>query len=182
MRYMLLVYSRESEMERLSPEEDQRIRAGHWAVMDQTAKQGIFRGAEPLKPTATATTVRIQNGKPLITDGPFAETKEQLAGYYILDCKDLDEAIAWAEKSLRRAKAAQDALKSGQSCRSRSQERRNLPRPDPYRAGSAAKGEWPNRARHRALPRNLESGSGTVERGMLARRTDRRKRPWNTCC
>ena len=98
MRYMLLVYSRESEMERLSPEEDQRIRAGHWAVMDQTAKQGIFRGAEPLKPTATATTVRIQNGKPLITDGPFAETKEQLAGYYILDCKDLDEAIAWAEK------------------------------------------------------------------------------------
>jgi hypothetical protein len=50
----------------------------------------------PLEPTATATTVRVQNGKVLITDGPFAETKEQLAGYYILDCQDLDEALAWA--------------------------------------------------------------------------------------
>jgi len=98
MRYMLLVYSKESEMEQLSPEEDRRIRAGHWAVMDETAKQQVFRAAEPLKPTSTATTVRLQNGKPLITDGPFAETKEQLAGYYILDCKDLDEAILWAAK------------------------------------------------------------------------------------
>jgi hypothetical protein len=98
MRYMLLVYSRESEMERLSPEEDGRIRAGHWAVMDEAAKRQVLRGAEPLKPTSTATTVRLQNGKPLITDGPFAETKEQLAGYYILDCKDLDEAIGWAAK------------------------------------------------------------------------------------
>ena len=98
MRYMLLVYSRESQMEQLSPEEDQRIRAGHWAVMSETSKQGIFRGAEPLKPTRTATTVRVQSGKPLVMDGPFAETKEQLAGYYILDCKDLDEAITWAAK------------------------------------------------------------------------------------
>jgi hypothetical protein len=98
MRYMLLVYSKETEMERLSPEEEQRIRAGHWTVMDETAKRGIFRGAEPLKPTGTATTVRLAGGKPLITDGPFAETKEQLAGYYILDCEDLDEAIGWAAK------------------------------------------------------------------------------------
>ena len=98
MRYMLLVYSREAEMARLSPEEEQEIKAGHWAVMDETAKRGIFRGAEPLKPTSTATTVRKQDGKPLIIDGPFAETKEQLAGYYILDCKDLDEAIRWASK------------------------------------------------------------------------------------
>ncbi len=98
MRYMLLVYSKEKDMARLSPEEVQEIKAGHWAVMDETAKQGIFRGAEPLKPTSTATTVRIKGGKPLITDGPFAETKEQLAGYYILDCKDLDEAIGWASK------------------------------------------------------------------------------------
>jgi hypothetical protein len=98
MRYMLLVYSREAEIARLSPEEEQEIKAGHWAVMDETAKRGIFRGAEPLKPTSTATTVRKQGGKPLIIDGPFAETKEQLAGYYILDCKDLDEAIRWASK------------------------------------------------------------------------------------
>ena len=98
MRYMLLVYSSEADRARLSPEELDEIKAGHWAVMDETAKQGIFRGAEPLKPTSTATTVRVEDGKPLITDGPFAETKEQLAGYYILDCKDLDEAISWASK------------------------------------------------------------------------------------
>jgi len=98
MRYMLLVYSRESDMAGLSPEEALRIRAGHHAVMEETSKQGIYRGAEPLKPTSTATTVRVHGGKPLITDGPFAETKEQLAGYYILDCKDLDEAIGWAAK------------------------------------------------------------------------------------
>jgi hypothetical protein len=66
--------------------------------MDETNRRGIFKAAEPLQPTSTATTVRVQNGKVLITDGPFAETKEQLAGYYILDCKDLDEALEWAAK------------------------------------------------------------------------------------
>ena len=98
MRYMLLVYSKEADTARMSAEEREKIIAAHWAVMDETSKGGIFRGAEPLKPTSTATTVRIQGGKSLITDGPFAETKEQLAGYYILDCKDLDEAISWAAK------------------------------------------------------------------------------------
>ncbi|HEV3220825.1 MAG TPA: YciI family protein [Candidatus Acidoferrales bacterium] len=98
MRYMLLVYSRETEMAQMSAEDRDRIIAGHAAVMQETSKQGILHGAEPLKPTATATTVRIQDGKALITDGPFAETKEQLAGYYILDCKNLDEAISWAAK------------------------------------------------------------------------------------
>jgi hypothetical protein len=98
MRYMLLVYSREADMANMPPEEANRIRAGHGAVMQETAKRGIFRGAEPLEPTTTATTVRIRDHKPLISDGPFAETKEQLAGYYILDCKDLDEAIHWASK------------------------------------------------------------------------------------
>jgi hypothetical protein len=98
MRYMLLVYSKETDAARRSPQEEQELKAAHWAVMDETAKRGIFRGAEPLKPTSTATTVRTQGGKPLISDGPFAETKEQLAGYYILDCKDLDEALYWAAK------------------------------------------------------------------------------------
>ena len=60
--------------------------------------KGVLRGAEPLAPTSTATTVRIQNGKALVTDGPFAETKEQLAGYYVIDCENLDEAIEWAAK------------------------------------------------------------------------------------
>ena len=98
MRYMLLIYSKETEMAQMSREETDKIKAAHWAVMEETSKRGILRGAEPLKSTATATTVRIQDNKPLITDGPFAETKEQLAGYYILDCQDLDEAISWAAK------------------------------------------------------------------------------------
>lgn len=98
MRYMLLVYTREDEMRRASQEEMGKIRDGHWAVMDETKNRGILQGAEPLAPTGTATTVRHQNGKTVITDGPFAETKEQLAGYYILDCKDLDEAISYAAR------------------------------------------------------------------------------------
>lgn len=98
MRYMLLVYSNENSMEAASPEEHQRIWAGHAAVMSETTQRGTLRGAEPLEPTSTATTVRTQRSKVLVTDGPFAETKEQLAGYYILDCKDLDEALEWAAR------------------------------------------------------------------------------------
>ena len=98
MRYMLLIYSNEQATEAASPEEQERIVAGHVAVMSETSKRGILKGAEPLEPTSTATTVRVQNGRMLVTDGPFAETKEQLAGYYILDCKDLDEAIEWAAR------------------------------------------------------------------------------------
>jgi hypothetical protein len=98
MRYMLLVYTKEDEMRRASQEEMARIRDGHWAVMDEPTAKGIFQAGEPLAPTATATTVRHQNGKTIVTDGPFAETKEQLAGYYILDCKDLDEAVSWAAR------------------------------------------------------------------------------------
>jgi hypothetical protein len=98
VRYMLLIYSRETDMVGRSAVEVEQMKAAHWAVMDETQAKGIFQGAEPLHPTATATTVRTEGGKPLVLDGPFAETKEQLAGYYILDCRDLDEAIAWAAK------------------------------------------------------------------------------------
>src|SRR5262250_1698936 len=98
MRYMLLLYTNENERAEVSQEEREKAKQAHWAVMDETRRLGIFRGAEPLAETSTATTIRHQNGKVLITDGPFAETKEQLAGYYILDCKDLDEAISYAAK------------------------------------------------------------------------------------
>jgi hypothetical protein len=97
MRYMLLVYSTEGP-DGLPPEEEKRIRAGHAAVIGESTRKGVLIGAEPLVPTSTATTVRMQDGKPLVLDGPFAETKEQLAGYYIIDCKDLDEAIDWAAR------------------------------------------------------------------------------------
>ena len=92
----MLIYSREDEI--ATPDELKAAAAGHGAVMTETGRRGIFRAADPLEPTFTATTVRVNNGEVLITDGPFAETKEQLAGYYILDCQDLDEALAWAAK------------------------------------------------------------------------------------
>jgi hypothetical protein len=110
MRYMLLVYSKESEMAGRTPEEEMAIKVGHWSVMNETSRRGILRGAEPLKPTATATTLRMRDGKPLISDGPFAETKEQLAGYYILDCKDLDEALSWAAKIPTSCKGADGCI------------------------------------------------------------------------
>jgi hypothetical protein len=98
VRYMFLLYTRETDLAEGSAEDMERLRAAHFAVMDEAREKGIFRAAEPLQPTATATTIRMERGKPFVLDGPFAETKEQLGGYYILDCKDLDEAISWAAK------------------------------------------------------------------------------------
>jgi len=98
MRYMMLVYTKETEMEKASREDKAQVFNGHLAVQQETMRRGVFRAADPLKFTASATTVRVQDGKVLVTDGPFAETKEQLAGYYILDCADLDEALEWAAK------------------------------------------------------------------------------------
>jgi hypothetical protein len=97
MRYMMLIYTQEAQGA-MTEEEIEAVKQGHRAVIEETTRARIFRGAEPLQPTSTATTLRVQNGQVLATDGPFAETKEQLAGYYILDCKDLDEAIYWGSK------------------------------------------------------------------------------------
>jgi hypothetical protein len=110
MRYMLLVYSWEGDFAEASAEERERVKAGHWDVIDETRKKNVFVSASPLQPTATATTVRKENGKALILDGPFAETKEQLAGYYILDCTNLDEAIAWAAKIPTACKGAEGCI------------------------------------------------------------------------
>ena len=98
MRYIMLIYSEERAAE-MSAEEICQLTERHKKLMEETARKGILLGAEPLGRTSTATTVRMaQDGKPLITDGPFAETKEALAGYYILECPNLDEAIEWAAK------------------------------------------------------------------------------------
>ena len=99
MRYMFLIYTPEDKETRMTPQEFGELMAGHMAVSEESKKRGVYVAGDPLKPTSTSTSVRMQpNGKPLITDGPFAETKEQLGGYYILECKDLDEAIGWASK------------------------------------------------------------------------------------
>ena len=96
MRYMMLIYTKESDLSQMSAEEVQQIRERHAAVMRETRERGMLVAVNGLGRTSTATTVRVEAGKVLATDGPFAETKEQLAGYYVLDCVDLDEAIYWA--------------------------------------------------------------------------------------
>jgi len=96
MRYMLLIYSREDCF--ITQEELAHVAAKHASLLEEGARRGVLKAADPLAPSNTATTVRVENGKVLVTDGPFAETKEQLAGYYILDCRDLDEALDWAAK------------------------------------------------------------------------------------
>lgn len=98
MRYMLLVYTNEAEIEHASRALMQQVSEGHRTVMEQARRAGVFVAAEPLASTASATTVRVANGRSLVIDGPFAETKEQLAGYYILECRDLNDAIGWAQK------------------------------------------------------------------------------------
>jgi hypothetical protein len=96
MRYMMLIYSQENEA--VTAEDMNAVAAAHGALMDEVRRRGILCSADPLQASSTATVLRVQDGDALITDGPYAETKEQLAGYYILDCKDLDEALAWAAR------------------------------------------------------------------------------------
>lgn len=97
MRYMMLIYSNET-VEYPSAEDLLRSRLVHRDVMREASEKGVLVGAEPLAPATAATTVRMRDGKMLITDGPFAETKEQLAGYYIIECADLEDAMNWASK------------------------------------------------------------------------------------
>ena len=98
MQYMFLIYSAEgSDPAPGTPEFDQMMQ-GYHAFTEEVREAGIMREGAPLEPVDTATTVRVRNGAPNVVDGPFAETKEVLGGYYILECKDLDEATAYAAK------------------------------------------------------------------------------------
>jgi hypothetical protein len=95
MRYMMLIYTTHRPA---TPDEMAEVATAHRALMDETERLGILHSANPLEPPATATIVRRHQGKVLVTDGPFAEAQEQLAGYYMLDCRDLDEAVEWAAR------------------------------------------------------------------------------------
>ncbi len=98
MKYMLLIYQNEAEFEKLSEAQKNAIYQGYGEFTQSITKSGQIRAGDGLKPTTTATTVRVRNDKRVVTDGPFAETKEQLAGFYVIDAKDLDEAIAIAAR------------------------------------------------------------------------------------
>lgn len=98
MDYMFLIYSnKESKAGITEAEMRDRIEKTK-AVWDEAVAKGIFKGASPLEPSSTAMTARSENGKVVLTDGPFAETKEVLGGYWILDCANREEAKAWASK------------------------------------------------------------------------------------
>ena len=98
MQYALLIYDNESAAQKRSREENGKIFGGYKAFTEDLAKSGKMKGGEPLEHTKTATTVRVRNGKTVTSDGPFAETKEQLGGFYLVDAKDLDDAIAIAAR------------------------------------------------------------------------------------
>jgi hypothetical protein len=98
MEYMILIYADERAWAGL---EEKQLKAAYKEYMDYTQeliKAGVLKGGSELKPVSTATTVRVRGGKVLTTDGPFAETKEQLGGYYLVEVPDLDAAVRWASK------------------------------------------------------------------------------------
>ncbi len=98
MKYLLLMYADEAIGSDYS-EEEMKAAAKTWAdFRKEISGSGVLLSSSGVAPDTTATTVRVRDEKTLITDGPFAETHEQLGGYFLLDCKDLDEAIRWAEK------------------------------------------------------------------------------------
>lgn len=98
MQYMLLIYGDEKGWLNMPEKEIQKIIQAYTAYSKELAASGVLMGGSELAPVSTATTVRVRNGKTMITDGPFAETKEQLGGYYLIDVPNLDEAIKWAAK------------------------------------------------------------------------------------
>jgi len=98
MQYMLLIYRDEADEPTPGTAEFDEHIAGYVKLSNEVRDKGIMISAEPLEKIATATTVRVRNGKADVTDGPYAETKEQLGGYYLLECENLDEAISYAAK------------------------------------------------------------------------------------
>ncbi|MCI0550016.1 MAG: YciI family protein [Anaerolineae bacterium] len=98
MKYLLLMYADESIAPKIPPEELEAVQQAWYSLLKEAKAAGVLISNNGLSPVANATTVRIRDGKTLTTDGPFAETHEQLGGYFLVECKDLDEAITWAAK------------------------------------------------------------------------------------
>lgn len=98
MQYLLLIYRSEAELNKMDPADRQNLSAEYGAYTQSIVQSGHFKAGDGLQPSTTATTVRVRDGKTLTTDGPFAETREQLGGYYLVEAKDLDAAIALAAR------------------------------------------------------------------------------------
>ncbi len=98
MQYTLLIHSDEGAWAAMTPAQRQQGTAAYTAYTEALVKSGAMVAGERLRPTSTAATVRVIDGKTKVLDGPYAESKEQLGGYYLIEAKDLDEALKWAEK------------------------------------------------------------------------------------
>ena len=98
MKYLCTIYGDESQWNDVTPEQMNEIMSAYFAFSEEGRKAGVIVAGEGLERTSSATTVRVRDGERVLSDGPFAETKEQLGGFYLLDVADLDEAISWAKK------------------------------------------------------------------------------------
>jgi hypothetical protein len=98
MQYLLMIYSNETVWPKLTQAEQERWGAAYHAYNEALTKAGALRGANRLQASTTATTVRVAEGKSRVLDGPYADSKEQLGGYYLIEASDLDAAISWAAR------------------------------------------------------------------------------------
>lgn len=98
MRYAVLIYTPEAEASTPTGDDGSAMMAEYAAFTQLATERGVMRAGEALQPSATATTVRLRDGQTLLTDGPYAETKEQLGGFYLFDCRDIDEALELAAR------------------------------------------------------------------------------------
>jgi hypothetical protein len=98
MQYLLMLYLNETGWSKMTRTEQEQAAAAYTSYTEALTKAGVFKGSNRLQPAANATTVRNANGKPQVLDGPYADSKEQVGGYYLLDVADLDAAISWAAR------------------------------------------------------------------------------------
>jgi hypothetical protein len=98
MKFIALLYGDESNYSEATPEQTAAIFQAHGEFSQAAGAAGVLEGGDGLQPTTSATTLHVRDGERMLTDGPYAETKEQLGGFYALECKDLDEALEWAAR------------------------------------------------------------------------------------
>ncbi len=98
MQYLLLLHAEEAGFARMTPDQQQQGMAAYMAYTDALQKAGVFKGSNRLQPVANSTTVRVVDGKTQVLDGPYADSKEQLGGYFLIEVADLDAALSWAAR------------------------------------------------------------------------------------
>jgi hypothetical protein len=98
MKYALLIYGNEAGMQKASKADNEKMMAAYGAYYEAMQKASVVQGGERLQPSSAATTVRVSNGKTKVLNGPYAETKEQLGGFFLIEAPDLDAALSWAAR------------------------------------------------------------------------------------